>query len=112
MRRTLAAVAAVAATLGSRVVPAHAGTTKTVSVKNNSFSPSAVSVKKGGKVAWKWTQGGVVAQRHARGRRLRLAHDEPEGLHVHQDVLEGRDVPVRVHAALVDEDDRQGELSS
>ena len=28
-------------------------------VKNNSFSPTTVSVKKGGKVVWKWTQGGV-----------------------------------------------------
>jgi plastocyanin len=58
MRRTFAAVA-VATAAGLAVAPAHAGTTKTVSVKNNAFSPSSVSVKKGGKVAWKWTQGGV-----------------------------------------------------
>ena len=58
MRRTFAAVA-VATAAGLAVAPAHAGTTKTVSVKNNSFSPSTVNVKKGGKVAWKWTQGGV-----------------------------------------------------
>ena len=41
------------------VVPAQAGSSKTVSVKNNSFSPGTVSIKKGGKVTWKWTQGGV-----------------------------------------------------
>ena len=58
MRRTFAAVATATA-LGLAVAPAHAGTTKTVSVKNNSFSPSSVSIKKGGKVSWKWTQGGV-----------------------------------------------------
>jgi plastocyanin len=55
------AVTGVAATIavGAAVVPAQAGSTKTVSVKNNSFSPSSVSVKKGDKVVWKWTQGGV-----------------------------------------------------
>ena len=54
-------VAAVAASLATAVavVPAQAGSTKTVSVKNNSFSPTSVSIKKGGKVTWKWTQGGV-----------------------------------------------------
>ncbi|HEX6026330.1 MAG TPA: plastocyanin/azurin family copper-binding protein [Solirubrobacter sp.] len=58
MRRTFAAVA-VATAAGLAVAPAHAGTTKTVSVKNNAFSPKTVSIKKGDKVAWKWTQGGV-----------------------------------------------------
>jgi len=60
MLRKLSAVA-VAASLATAVavVPAQAGATKTVSVKNNSFSPSTVSIKKGGKVTWKWTQGGV-----------------------------------------------------
>ena len=58
MRRTFTAVAAATA-LGLAVAPAHAGTTKTVSVKNNAFSPSSVNIKKGGKVSWKWTQGGV-----------------------------------------------------
>jgi plastocyanin len=55
------ATAAVAASLGVAVavVPAQAGSTKTVAVKNNSFSPTSVKVKKGGKVVWKWTQGGV-----------------------------------------------------
>ena len=54
-------VAAVAASLATAVavVPAQAGSTKTVSVKNNAFSPGSVSIKKGGKVTWKWTQGGV-----------------------------------------------------
>ena len=59
MRRTFTAVAAATA-LGLAVAPAHAGTTKTVAVKNNSFSPSSVNIKKGGKVSWKWTQGGVA----------------------------------------------------
>ena len=57
MTRKLA-VAAVAA-FAVTAVPAHAGATKTVSVKNNSFSPGSVSIKKGDKVVWKWTQGGV-----------------------------------------------------
>ena len=61
MLRKLSAVA-VAASLATAVavVPAaQAGSAKTVSVKNNSFSPGTVSIKKGGKVTWKWTQGGV-----------------------------------------------------
>jgi len=58
MRRTFTAVAAATA-LGLAVAPAHAGTTKSVAVKNNAFSPSPVNIKKGGKVSWKWTQGGV-----------------------------------------------------
>ena len=58
MRRIFTAVAAATA-LGLAVAPAHAGTTKTVAVKNNSFSPSSVNINKGGKVSWKWTQGGV-----------------------------------------------------
>jgi plastocyanin len=57
MTRKLA-VAAVTA-FAVVAVPAHAGSSKTVAVKNNSFSPSSVSIKKGDKVVWKWTQGGV-----------------------------------------------------
>jgi len=58
MTRTLiAGAAALAAAVA--VVPAHAATTKTVAVKNNAFSPSTVSIKKGDTVAWRWTQGGV-----------------------------------------------------
>jgi len=60
MLRKLGAVAATAAVgVAVAVVPAHAGSSKTVSVKNNAFSPKTVNVKKGGKVVWKWTQGGV-----------------------------------------------------
>ena len=60
MLRKLSAVA-VAASLATvvAVVPAQAGSSKTVSVKNNAFSPGSVSIHKGGKVTWKWTQGGV-----------------------------------------------------
>jgi plastocyanin len=55
------AVAAVAAAIGLTAVtaPAHAGAKKTVTVRNNSFSPGAVKIKKGDTVVWKWTQGGV-----------------------------------------------------
>jgi plastocyanin len=60
MLRKLSAVAvATALATAVAVVPAQAGSTKTVSVKNNAFSPTSVSIKKGGKVTWKWTQGGV-----------------------------------------------------
>jgi plastocyanin len=61
MLRKLAAVA-VTATIGlaAAVVPAQAGSSKTVSVKNNAFSPTSVSIAKGSKVTWKWTQGGVA----------------------------------------------------
>ena len=60
MLRKLAAVAATATIgLAAAVVPAHAGSAKTVSVKNNAFSPASVKIAKGGKVTWKWTQGGV-----------------------------------------------------
>jgi plastocyanin len=59
----LCKLAAVAATvtigLAAAVVPAQAGSSKTVSVKNNAFSPKSVAIAKGGKVTWKWTQGGV-----------------------------------------------------
>ena len=60
MLRKLAAVAATA-TLGVAVavVPAQAGSSKTVAVKNNAFSPTSVKIRKGGKVTWRWTQGGV-----------------------------------------------------
>ena len=55
------AAAAVVASIGAAVAvgPAQAGSTKTVSVKNNAFSPTSLSIKKGTKVTWKWTQGGV-----------------------------------------------------
>ena len=61
MHRKLAgtAIAALAA-VAVATVPAHAGSSKTVAVKNNSFAPGTVSVKKGDKVVWKWTQGGVA----------------------------------------------------
>ena len=57
MIRKLVAVAVIAFAVAA--VPAHAGSTKTVAVKNNSFSPGSVSIKKGDKVTFKWTQGGV-----------------------------------------------------
>lgn len=55
------AVMAVVASIGATaaVVPAHAGTSKTVAVKNNAFSPGTVKIRKGDRVVWKWTQGGV-----------------------------------------------------
>jgi plastocyanin len=60
MTRKLAAVPAVAlAAAAIAVIPAHAASTKTVSVKNNAFSPTTVKIHKGDKVTWKWTQGGV-----------------------------------------------------
>jgi plastocyanin len=54
----LAVVAAIGAT--AAVVPAQAGSSKTVAVKNNAFSPTTVKIRKGDKVVWKWTQGGVA----------------------------------------------------
>jgi len=57
MTRKLVAVAVT--TFAVAAVPAHAGATKTVSVKNNAFSPGTVSVHKGDKVTFKWTEGGV-----------------------------------------------------
>jgi plastocyanin len=57
MIRKLVAVAVSAFAVAA--VPAHAGSTKTVAVKNNAFSPTSVAIAKGGKVTWKWTQGGV-----------------------------------------------------
>ena len=59
LRKLSVAVAAASLATAVAVVPAQAGSTKTVSVKNNAFSPTSVSIKKGGKVTWKWTQGGV-----------------------------------------------------
>jgi plastocyanin len=56
-RKLIAGAVAIAAVAA---VPAQAAQTKTVAVKNNSFSPSSVAIKKGGKVSWKWTQGGVA----------------------------------------------------
>ena len=112
MLRKLAA-AAVTASLATAVavVPAQAGSTKTVSVKNNSFSPGSVSIEKGGKVTWKWTQGGVPHNVTPAKRREGLHDVVQEGLHVHEDVLEGRHLQVRLHHPLLDEGDRQGQLS-
>lgn len=60
MLRKLGAVAAAAAVaVAVAVVPSQAASSKSVAVKNNSFSPKTVSIKKGSKVVWKWTQGGV-----------------------------------------------------
>src|SRR4051794_14281969 len=59
MTRKLAVAAVAAFAVSVAAVPAHAGSSKTVAGKNNSFSPSSVSVKKGDKVVFKWTQGGV-----------------------------------------------------
>jgi plastocyanin len=60
MLRKLGAIVATAAVgTAVAVVPAQAGSTKTVSVKNNAFAPKTVNIRKGGKVVWKWTQGGV-----------------------------------------------------
>ena len=60
MLRKLVAVGATAMIAAAvTVVPAQAGSAKTVSVKNNAFSPGSVTIAKGGKVTWKWTQGGV-----------------------------------------------------
>jgi plastocyanin len=60
MIRKLAAMAVVAS-IGviAAVVPAQAGSSKTVAVKNNAFSPTTVKIDRGDKVVWKWTQGGV-----------------------------------------------------
>jgi plastocyanin len=60
MVRKLAAMAVVAS-IGAvaAVGPAQAGSSKTVAVKNNSFSPGTVKIHRGDKVVWKWTQGGV-----------------------------------------------------
>jgi plastocyanin len=59
LRKLAAAAAAASIGVAVAVVPAQAGSSKTVAVKNNSFSPTSVSIKKGDKVVWKWTQGGV-----------------------------------------------------
>jgi plastocyanin len=59
LRKLSAVVAAASLATAVAVVPAQAGSAKTVSVKNNSFAPGTVAIKKGGKVTWKWTQGGV-----------------------------------------------------
>jgi plastocyanin len=59
LRKLSAAVVAASLATAVAVVPAQAGSAKTVSVKNNAFSPKTVNVKKGAKVTWKWTQGGV-----------------------------------------------------
>jgi plastocyanin len=54
----MAVAASIAAT--AAVVPAQAGSSKTVAVKNNAFSPGTVKIRRGDKVVWKWTQGGVA----------------------------------------------------
>ena len=59
LRKLGAIVATVAVGAAVAVVPAQAVSSKTVSVKNNAFSPKTVKISKGGKVVWKWTQGGV-----------------------------------------------------
>lgn len=59
LRKLAAATVPAVIAVGIAVVPAQAGSTKTVSVKNNAFSPTSVSIHKGDKVVWKWTQGGV-----------------------------------------------------
>ena len=59
MTRTLFAGAAVLAAAVAIAPAAQAGSTKTVAVSNNAFSPATVSIKKGDKVVWRWTQGGV-----------------------------------------------------
>jgi plastocyanin len=38
---------------------AGAASTKTVTIKNIRYSPSALSVAKGGKVRWVWSDGGI-----------------------------------------------------
>jgi plastocyanin len=61
MVRKLAAMAVVASIgVAAAVVPAQAGSSKTVAVKNNAFSPTTVKIHKRDKVVWKWTQGGVA----------------------------------------------------
>ncbi len=59
LRKLAGAVVAASIGIAVVVVPAQAGSTKTVSVKNNSYSPTTVKIHKGDKVTWKWTQGGV-----------------------------------------------------
>ncbi len=60
MVRKLALMAVVASiAVAAAVVPAQAGSSKTVAVKNNAFSPGTVKIRRGDKVVWKWTQGGV-----------------------------------------------------
>jgi plastocyanin len=60
MLRKLGAIVATGAVGAAvAVVPAQAVSSKTVSVKNNAFSPKTVKISKRGKVVWKWTQGGV-----------------------------------------------------
>src|SRR3954449_11594269 len=59
LRKLSAAVVAASLATAVAVVPAQAGSAKTVSVKKKAFSPTTVNVKKGAKVTWKWTQGGV-----------------------------------------------------
>lgn len=59
MARKLAMLG-LAATLVAAVAvgPAQAGSTKSVKVNNNAFSPRTVAIEKGDKVRWTW-QGGV-----------------------------------------------------
>src|SRR4051794_35555786 len=41
------------------VLPLRLMTAEYITSGRDSFSPATVSIKKGGKVTWKWTQGGV-----------------------------------------------------
>ena len=59
MRRPLIAVALAGAALAA--APAQAGTTKTVKVVDNFFSPTKVTVNPGTQIRWRWTtEGGDV----------------------------------------------------
>ena len=59
LRKLALGAVAAALALTAVVAPAHAGAKKTVAVRNNSFSPGTVNIKKGDAVVWKWTQGGI-----------------------------------------------------
>jgi plastocyanin len=55
MRKALAGLMAVAAAAGlSAAVPSLAASTKTVSVKDDFFSPKTLTISKGTKVKWVW----------------------------------------------------------
>jgi plastocyanin len=56
MRKTLAGIMAVAAAAGltTAAVPSLGASTKTVSVKDDFFSPKTLTISKGTKVTWVW----------------------------------------------------------
>ena len=55
MRKALAGIIAVAAAAGlTAAVPSLGASTKTVSVKDDFFSPKALTISKGTKVTWVW----------------------------------------------------------